>query len=173
MSIFVAGRTGSFLRKWKLKDLRRIFGIYFMNRSPDRHGNDRSSPRPSNRHRSKPPQHRVAKLISATDPRWIRPEAPPLRKTQPPAWDSPIKDSDALSRLSSPHAIITNEDSPVTHPPPPQVQIHPCCDDTHQMFRGYVPGQYDIVSRGRMPGIVFHNDTVELLYPLPAAPDML
>jgi hypothetical protein len=28
-----------------------------------------------------------------------------------------------------------------------------------------LPLLYNIVSRGRMPGIVFHNDAVELLYP--------
>jgi hypothetical protein len=43
----------------------------------------------------------------------------------------------------------------------------PVCPDSRSIeaiVGRHLPGLYDIVSRGGMPAIVFHKDSVELLY---------
>jgi hypothetical protein len=149
-----------------------------MNRAPDRRGNERNGLRPVAHHNRKPKQFRVAKLISSTDPRWNLPSAPHTRQVHPPPLGAAINLVDEPPRFKLPPANIPAANFPPPQSQRPQAQPGPLqyqfrSGDTHSEFHDCVPGQYDIVSRGRMPAIVFHNDTVELLYHFPDVPDIL
>jgi hypothetical protein len=80
--------------------------------------------------------------------------------------DSPDTGDLGLSGRSGRQARLVLPDAPVIL----AIANHP--DAPGKIHHDYVPRQYDIVSRGRMPAIVFHHDTVELLYHLPGVPDV-
>jgi hypothetical protein len=53
--------------------------------------------------------------------------------------------------------VMTAQSDKGVHHPPMKVRAN-------SESKEYVPSYYDIVSRGQMPAIVFHNDAVELVY---------
>lgn len=114
---------------------------------------------------------RVAKFVSFSNIPWnggfpnFAPQFYP-----PPQTPAPRRTSDrrpAGTRPAEPPEIL-----PMASflPAVPQDLLSPS-PSTRPRVRAHFPGEYDIVSRGQMPAIVFHNDNVELLYRLPTDPN--
>jgi hypothetical protein len=106
------------------------------------------APAPDPAHHRRNRTVRVARFVHRAFPAWgapplpeYRPPFPNVPDSQNPCPDAPQKSGPTCERNPSGPAGL-NESS----------------------FE-HVPHLYDIVSRGRLPGIVFYNDMVKLLWP--------
>jgi hypothetical protein len=122
-----------------------------------------------NSHAANTKARRVARFRSAEDAAWpgLIPSIPsppcPAPRSVPllPPCDCPMPPHSS-GFTSIPKLMESKRMAPKLSPPQQSVAGSIQAEITSSP--AYVPGLYDIVGRGRMPAIVYHKDSVELLY---------
>jgi hypothetical protein len=101
-------------------------------------------------------RHRVAKLLSDWYVYWNSrtPQHPMAYPPATPGLPPPSKAATTAEPTGGRFAAIVR----------PLTASGACPVDYRHAAGSPVPNVYDIVARGKMPGICFHNDSVELLY---------